>query len=92
MGCGGAKAMPLRLRNTFSQFRNTGAAVESLIPDFIGFMPVMGRASHRLVRSIDMRYWEGYAVGDIAIVTDIYPSREEPMPKSGPATRTLAAL
>lgn len=68
---GGVPSYTIKLRNTFGQFANTGAAVESLLPDFIAFLPVMSKG-REMVRSIDMRYWEGYSVGDVAIVTDSF--------------------
>lgn len=69
---GNAKPFTIRLRNTFAQFTLTGPSIEEMAKDFIARMPMASKATRKIVRTIDMRYWEGYAPGDIAVVTDNY--------------------
>jgi hypothetical protein len=69
---GGVKPHPLRMRHTFAQLVATGAPIEELLKEFIARFPLASKAGHRIIRTIDMRYWEGYGVGDIALVTDSF--------------------
>lgn len=69
---GGAsgRSLTLKMRNTFAQFATTGAAVEELIKEYIVGMPMFSRPSRRIVRSIDLRYFETISVGDICTIVD----------------------
>ncbi len=82
---GGTKPTTIKLRHTFAELAATGSAVDKLLPGFVARMPLASRATRKIVRSIDMRYWEGYSVGDIALVTDNF-ARD---PING--TRSIAA-
>jgi hypothetical protein len=62
----------LKMRNTFQQFSATGAPIESLAPHYMATMPMFSRPAKQLSRSIDLRYFEGYSVGDIVTVDDSY--------------------
>lgn len=62
----------IELRHTFRELAATGAAVEKLRSGFAARVPMASKASRRIVRTIDLRYYEGYSVGDIALVTDNY--------------------
>lgn len=66
----GQPSVTLDMRNSFSQLTNTGSALESLIPDYITTMPMFSKPARQIVRSLDQRYFEGYAPGDTALVTD----------------------
>lgn len=67
---GNAKPFTINLRNCYSQFTNTGAAVEALIPEYISTMPAVSRAARKINRSLGLPHFEGYSVGDVAIVND----------------------
>jgi hypothetical protein len=82
---GNVKPTTIKLRHTFSELAATGSAVDKLLPGFVSRMPLASKAARKIVRTIDLRYWEGYAVGDIALVTDSY-ARD---PLTG--TRSIAA-
>ena len=69
---GTGRSLTLKMRNTFAQFDTTGAGIEALLPEYISTMPMFSTAARRIVRSIDLRYFEGVSVGDIAIVTDSF--------------------
>lgn len=69
---GGVKAQVINLRHTFAELAATGAAVDKLLPGFISRMPMASKAARKIVRTVDLRYYEGYGVGDIALVTDSY--------------------
>ena len=71
-GGGTGRSMTLKMRNTFAQWANTGAGVEALFPEYIATMPMFSKAARRITRSIDLRYFEGVSVGDIAVVTDSF--------------------
>lgn len=71
-GASGSRVITLKMRNTYSDFTNTGAGVESLIPGLMKTMPLFSRAVHSVSRSIDHRYFEGYSVGDIVTITDAF--------------------
>jgi hypothetical protein len=51
---------------------NAGPQVELLIPGFLAWMPFFSRPYRKLRRSIDMRYFEGVAPGDVVTLTDPY--------------------
>ena len=67
---GGAKTYTIKLRHTSSQFTNTGQAVEALLPGFLAFMPLFSRAVRMITRSISLKQYEGYSVGDVVTVND----------------------
>lgn len=71
-GATGSRVMTLKMRNTYSDFASTGSAVEALIPGYMATMPMFSRPAHQVSRSIDLRYFEGIAVGDIVTYTDSY--------------------
>lgn len=66
------RALTLKMRNTFPQYTNTGAAVEELIKEYMAGLPMFSRPSRMISRSIDMRYFETVAVGDICTITDSF--------------------
>ena len=67
---GGARTATLRLRNTFSQYTNTGSSVEQGLPEFMVHMPSISRTSRKIARSLAADLFESIAVGDIVTVTD----------------------
>jgi hypothetical protein len=67
---GNIKPYTIRLRNTYAQFTAAGSAVEALLPNFVAAMPLRSRASRAMTRSLDLRYFEGYAPGDVITVSD----------------------
>lgn len=68
----GTRSTTLKMRNTYSQFQATGAAIEQLVPEYMATMPMFSESAHRLVRSIDLRAFEGVAPGDIVTVSDSF--------------------
>ena len=60
----------IKARNTYAAIAATGAGLEALLPDFLAMMPLFSRPARWMTRSIDPRYFEGYSVGDIVLVTD----------------------
>lgn len=69
---GESQAFTIKARNTLKQFAQTGAGIEALLPGFMATMPMFSRASRHITRSIDLRYYEGLAPGDIVLVTDAF--------------------
>lgn len=67
---GNVKPYTIKLRNTYGDLANTGSAIETLIPGLIAFMPILARPFRMITRSIDARFFEGYAVGDIVTISD----------------------
>ena len=66
-----ARASTLKMRNVF-KLTGAGADVEALVTEFLAFFPVMSRPVTRMRRTIDPRYWEQLAPGDIVTVTDAF--------------------
>lgn len=64
------RTLNLKMRNTFSQFTNAGAAIEELIKEYLVGMPMFSRPSRTIVRSISMQEFETIGVGDICIIED----------------------
>jgi len=64
------RTLTLKMRNTYGQFQNTGAGIEELIKEFIPGMPLFSKPSRMITRSIDLRYFETLAPGDIVTITD----------------------
>ncbi len=73
---GSAKPFIIKLRHTFRELAATGAAVDKLLPEFIARMPMASRATRKIVRTIDQRYYEGYGVGDIVGSVDDHYARD----------------
>ena len=69
---GNIKPETIKMRNTFSQFTNTGVGVEALLPEFMSFMPCVSRPQRMIARSIDLRFFETISVGDIITLTDSF--------------------
>ena len=69
---GNVKPETIKMRNSFAQFRATGAAVEAMIPGFMAFMPCTSRPWRALARSIDLTKFESISVGDVLEVEDNY--------------------
>jgi hypothetical protein len=67
---GNASARTISLRNTYGQFTAAGTAVEGLLPKFLAAITLRTRPQRRIIRSLSMKFWEGYSVGDIVTVTD----------------------
>ena len=59
-------------RNTYAQFSETGAPMESLIKDFLAHFPMVSRAWRMLTRSIALPLYESLYPGDVVIVNDNY--------------------
>lgn len=76
-GASGRRRLTLKMRNTYGDFANTGSSVESLIPGYMATMPMFSRAGHQISRSIDLRYAEGYTVGDVVTLVD--PFARDPL-------------
>jgi hypothetical protein len=66
------RTLNLKMRNTFAQYAQAGAAVEELIKEYMAGLPMFSRPSRMISRSIDMRYFETVAVGDICTITDLF--------------------
>jgi hypothetical protein len=69
---GGVKPTTIQLRNTLQQHANAGASIEAGLPDFMARMTSISRASHKINRSMDSRYYESVAPGDIVTVVDLF--------------------
>ncbi len=67
---GDPKTRTIKARNTYGELAGTGAGIEALTPNFLAILPTFSRPVRRLTRSIDSRYFEGYAVGDAVLITD----------------------
>jgi hypothetical protein len=67
---GGVRPVTIQLRNTYQQHTAAGASIESGLADFMARMPAISRASRKIARSMDHRYYEVVAPGDIVTVTD----------------------
>jgi hypothetical protein len=61
---------PLSLRNVYAQFAQTGASIESLMPNYLALMPLISRPANVLARSIDTRYYFRLRLGDIVLLED----------------------
>jgi hypothetical protein len=71
------KPFTILARNTYTQYAQTGASVEELAPGFLALFPLFSRPMRRLTRTIDLRYSEGYSVGDVVLVTDSFARSPE---------------
>lgn len=69
-GSGGT--LVINARGTLGDFASTGSTPGSLAAGFMSSMPYFSRPARRTSRSIDQRYFEGYAIGDIVTWTDEY--------------------
>lgn len=70
-GSGNAgRSLTLKMRNTFPQSAQTGAAVEELLKEYIVGAPIFSRPARTMVRTIDLRYFETIAVGSIVNTVD----------------------
>lgn len=67
---GNVRPYTLKMRNTYSQWSNTGAGVESLVPGYLATMPLFSRPGRTLVRSVEVTLWERLAPGDVVSVSD----------------------
>jgi hypothetical protein len=69
---GGGVVCTLNARNTYGQFAQTGAGIEALAPGFLTSFTLFSRPMSFVRRSIDPRFFEKLAPGDVVIVTDKY--------------------
>ena len=69
---GDGAVVTIKARNTFGQFEQTGAAVESLVPPFLAAMPLFSRPQRKVTRSIDARFFEQIGVGDVVLFSDAF--------------------
>lgn len=69
-GGGEGKTATISLRNTYGQYAQTGAGVEALAPNFLALFTLFSRPMRVMRRSIDPRWFEGIAPGDVVLVTD----------------------
>jgi hypothetical protein len=67
---GGARTATLKLRNTFTQYTNTGSSVEAGLPEFMVHMPSISRSSRKIARTLSATLFESIAPGDIVTMTD----------------------
>jgi hypothetical protein len=67
---GAARTATLKLRNTFTQYTNTGSSVEQGLPEFMVHMPSISRSSRKIARTLAATLFESVAPGDIVTVTD----------------------
>lgn len=67
---GGVSPTIIRLRNTFGEFAATGSSVSAGLGEFMAHMPSVSRVTREIERSIDHRYFEQLAPGDIVTVDD----------------------
>lgn len=67
---GGAKTATLKLRNTFTQYTNTGSSVEQGLAEFMVHMPSISRTSRKIARTLAATLFESIAPGDIITKTD----------------------
>jgi len=66
----GVRPVTIKLPNVLQQHANAGASVEAALPDFMARMPSISRSSRKIERTIDHRYIEVIAPGDVVTVTD----------------------
>lgn len=69
---GDVTALTIRAANTYGQHVLTGQGVEALIPGYLAMLPLFSRPRKSMSRSLDPRWWEGLAVGDIVDITDAF--------------------
>lgn len=69
---GEGKPFTISARNTYSQYVATGAGVAELAPAFLASFTMFSRPIRKTRRSISPKYYEGYAPGDIVLITDKY--------------------
>jgi hypothetical protein len=69
---GGVKSTTLKMRNTYTQWANSGAGLEEMLAEFLAFMPAMSRPQRSLNRSIAQVLYESISIGDVALVYDNY--------------------
>lgn len=69
---GNVQPRTISLRNTYAQFTAAGAAVEAILGKFIAALTLRSRSQRKIVRPLNMKFWEGYSVGDIVTVADNY--------------------
>ncbi len=67
---GQATALSIDCCNVYADNTDTGQGVLALLPGFMAWMPYFSRPIRKITRSIDLRYFEGYTVGDMVAVTD----------------------
>ena len=68
----GGSTVTIHARN-FGQGQSAADAMTAAIPEFFArWLPMMSRPIIRITRSIDPRFYEGHAPGEIAIVTDAF--------------------
>ena len=67
---GGVSPTIIRLRNTFGEFAATGSSVSAGLGEFMAHMPSVSRVTREVERSMDHRYFEQLAPGDIVTVAD----------------------
>jgi hypothetical protein len=69
---GSTKAFTLKLRNIYHDAQVSGASIEALMSGFLQSMPILARPFNKITRSIDQRYFEGYAPGDVFVLSDSF--------------------
>lgn len=69
---GDGPTVTINARGTLGDFAQTGAPINSLANGFIASMPFFSRPARKSSRSIDLRYFEGYSIGDVFTVSDEY--------------------
>lgn len=84
-GGGTGRSLTLKMRNTFAQRENAGAAVEELIKEYLAGLPMFSRPARKITRTIDLRYYETIAVGDIVTIDDSFMRDPLTGARGGPA-------
>lgn len=69
---GEGATLTINARNTYGEHQQTGIGIEELLPGFVASMPLFSNPSRVISRSIDQRYFEQIAPGDIITISDAY--------------------
>lgn len=60
----------INARNSYSSEYEYGAGLDDVAPDFLATMPLFSRPARMIPRTIDQRYFEQIAPGDVVLVSD----------------------
>jgi hypothetical protein len=65
-----AKSITISAANTYAQHTGSGAGIDELLPRFKSVAPLFTRPVRIISRTVDPRFYEGLAVGDVVLVSD----------------------
>lgn len=86
-----APTLAIKARNTYSQFANTGAGVESLASTHLETLTMFSRTAHTKVRSIDPALFEKLSVGDVVLFEDDF-SRDPSTGRRGTSAQPATVI